>query len=40
VDRLVAAIGSQAGISRSEVRRICQELDSQIQAFLERQEQP
>jgi transposase-like protein len=32
----VAAIGSQAGISRSEVSRICQGLDAQIQAFLER----
>jgi putative transposase len=32
----VAAIGSDAGISRSEVSRICQGLDSQIQAFLER----
>jgi putative transposase len=36
VDALVAAIGSQAGISRSEVSRICQGLDGQIQAFLER----
>ena len=36
VDALVAAIGSQAGISRSEVSRICQGLDEQIQAFLER----
>jgi putative transposase len=36
VDALVAAIGSQSGISRSEVSRICQGLDSQIQAFLER----
>ena len=36
VDALVAAIGSQAGISRSEVSRICQGLDAQIQAFLER----
>ena len=33
---LVAAIGSQAGISRSEVSRICQRLDMRIQAFLER----
>ena len=32
----MAAIGSEAGISRSEVSRICQGLDSQIQAFLER----
>jgi transposase-like protein len=36
VNALVAAIGSQAGISRSEVSRICQGLDEQIQAFLER----
>jgi putative transposase len=36
VDALVAAIGLQAGISRSEVSRICQGLDEQIQAFLER----
>ena len=36
VDALVAAIGSDAGISRSEVSRICQGLDGQIQAFLER----
>lgn len=36
VDALVAAIGSQAGISRSEVSRICQGLDAQILAFLER----
>ena len=36
VDALVAAIGSDAGISRSEVSRICQGLDNQIQAFLER----
>ncbi len=32
VDALVAAIVSQAGISRSEVSRICQGLDGQIQA--------
>ncbi len=36
VDALVAAIGSEAGMSRSEVSRICQGLDAQIQAFLER----
>ena len=36
VDALVAAIGSDSGISRSEVSRICQGLDAQIQAFLER----
>jgi putative transposase len=34
VEALVAAIGSQAGISRSEVSGICQGLDKQIQAFL------
>jgi putative transposase len=32
----LAAIGSDAGISRSGVSRICQGLDSQIQVFLER----
>ena len=32
----MAAIGSDTGISRSEVSRICQGLDEQIQAFLER----
>jgi putative transposase len=36
VEALVAAIGSGAGISRSEVNCICQGLDAQIQAFLER----
>jgi putative transposase len=36
VDALVATIGSQAGISHSEVSLICQGLDEQIQAFLER----
>jgi putative transposase len=36
VDALVAAIGSDSGISRSEVSRICHGLDAQIQAFLER----
>ncbi len=36
VDPLVATIGSEAGISRSEVSRICQGLDAQMQAFLER----
>jgi len=35
VDALVAAIGSQSGISLSEVSRICQGLDGQIQASLE-----
>jgi putative transposase len=36
VDALVAPIGSEAGTSRSELHRICQCLDAQIQAFLER----
>jgi putative transposase len=36
VDALVAAIGSDSGISRSEVSRICLGLNAQIQAFLER----
>lgn len=35
VDALVATIGSQVGISRSEVSRICQGLDAQVQPFLE-----
>ena len=34
VDALVAALGSQSGISRSQVSRICQEIDEQVQAFL------
>ena len=34
VDALVAALGSQSGISKSQVSRICQEIDQQVQAFL------
>ena len=36
VDALVAALGVQSGISRSQVSRICQEIDEQVQAFLRR----
>ena len=36
VDSLVAALGSQSGISKSQVSRICQEIDQQVQAFLAR----
>ena len=37
VDSLVAAVlGSQSGISKSQVSRICQEIDQQVQAFLHR----
>ncbi len=36
VDALVAALGSQSGISKSRVSRICQEIDAQVQAFLAR----
>jgi putative transposase len=36
VDSLVAALGSQSGISKSQVSRICQEIDQQVQAFLSR----
>jgi len=36
VDALVEAMGSQSGISKSEVSRICQRLDEQVQAFLRR----
>jgi putative transposase len=32
----VAALGSQSGISKSQVSRICQEIDQQVQAFLSR----
>jgi len=35
VDAIMGPIGSQAGFSLTEVSRICQGLDSQIQAFLE-----
>jgi putative transposase len=34
VDSLVAALGSQSGISKSQVSRICQDIDVQVQAFL------
>ena len=33
---LVSALGSQSGISKSQVSRICQEIDQQVQAFLSR----
>jgi transposase-like protein len=36
VDALVAALGSQSGISKSQGSRICQEIDQQVQAFLSR----
>ncbi|MEI6111333.1 MAG: transposase, partial [Cyanobium sp. ELA712] len=36
VDALVAALGSQSGVSKSQVRRICQEIDQRVQAFLNR----
>jgi putative transposase len=36
VDELVAALGCESGISKSEVSRICQGLDTQVQAFLQR----
>jgi transposase-like protein len=36
VDALVSALGSQSGISKSQVSRICQEIDQQLQAFLNR----
>jgi putative transposase len=36
VDALVAALGSQSGISKLQVSRICQEIDQQVQAFLSR----
>jgi transposase-like protein len=36
VDALVAALGVQSGISKSQVSRICQEIDEQVQAFLRR----
>ena len=36
VDALVGALGSQSGISKSQVSRICQEIDLQVQAFLSR----
>ncbi len=36
MDELVAALGCESGISKSEVSRICQGLDVQVQAFLGR----
>jgi putative transposase len=36
VDALVSALGSQSGISKSQVSRFCQEIDQQVQAFLAR----
>ena len=36
VDELVVALGCESGISKSEVSRICQGLDTQVQAFLNR----
>ena len=36
VDALVAALGSQSGISKSQVSRICADIDLQVQAFLNR----
>jgi len=32
----VGALGSQSGISKSQVSRICQDIDAQVQAFLHR----
>jgi putative transposase len=36
VDALVSALGSQSGISKPQVSRICHEFDEQVQAFLSR----
>ncbi|WP_399241887.1 MULTISPECIES: transposase [unclassified Synechococcus] len=36
VDTLVAALGASSGISKSQVSRICQDIDQQVQAFLNR----
>ena len=36
VDRLVRALGSGHGISKSEVSRICKRIDQQVKAFRER----
>ncbi len=36
VDALVSALGSQSGISKSQVSRICQDIDQQVQTFLSR----
>ncbi len=36
VDALVVALGVQSGISRSQVSRICADIDVQVQTFLGR----
>ena len=36
VDELVVALGCESGITKSEVSRICQGLDTQVQALLNR----
>ena len=36
IDEVLAALGCECGISKSEVSRICQGLDVQVQAFLNR----
>ena len=36
VDSLLGVLGSQSGISKSQVSRICQEFDQQVQEFLAR----
>lgn len=36
VDDLVAALGAESGISKSEVSRICAELDETVEAFRSR----
>ena len=36
VDDLVKALGADSGISKSEVSRICSELDVEVRAFAER----
>jgi putative transposase len=35
VDTLLEVLGADSGISKSEVRRICQGLDEQVKAFLD-----
>lgn len=36
VDALVSALDSQSGISKSQVSRVCQEIDGPVQAVLNR----
>jgi putative transposase len=36
VDDLVRALGADSGISKSEVSRICADLDSEVAAFRDR----